>query len=164
MARVKPVPIGTRSTLRMGQYGYYLRRVKTERGWHWALEHRLIWEDAYGAIPKGCPIHHRNGIKTDNRLENLELCESQADHSKRHISQLRENGRRTGQANRGRTQTLEHRKHKAEARRRAYGFGPEQEREILRLRSQGTTLMDIAERVFGDRKKFSRVWKFLNSH
>ena len=35
------------------------------------LEHRYVWEQAYGAIPKGIILHHLNGDKTDNRLENL---------------------------------------------------------------------------------------------
>lgn len=35
------------------------------------LEHRYIWEQANGVMPKGWVIHHLNGIKTDNRLENL---------------------------------------------------------------------------------------------
>lgn len=34
-------------------------------------EHRLIWEKYHGAIPQGWVIHHLNGIKTDNRIENL---------------------------------------------------------------------------------------------
>jgi len=36
-------------------------------------EHRLVWERAYGPIPPGYHIHHRNGDKLDNRLENPEL-------------------------------------------------------------------------------------------
>lgn len=36
-------------------------------------EHRYVWEQARGPIPPGYHVHHRNGIKTDNRLENLEL-------------------------------------------------------------------------------------------
>ena len=35
------------------------------------LEHRYIWEKAFGPIPKGIILHHLNGDKTDNRLENL---------------------------------------------------------------------------------------------
>lgn len=44
-------------------------------------EHRLIWQKYYGEIPPGCIIHHINGIKTDNRIENLRLMETK-EHSK----------------------------------------------------------------------------------
>ena len=37
----------------------------------WVPEHRYIWEQEYGHIPKGLLIHHLNGKKDDNRLENL---------------------------------------------------------------------------------------------
>ena len=36
-------------------------------------EHKLVWTNANGDIPGGHVIHHKNGIKDDNRLENLEL-------------------------------------------------------------------------------------------
>lgn len=35
--------------------------------------HRLIWETFKGPIPEGMVINHKNGIKTDIRLENLEV-------------------------------------------------------------------------------------------
>jgi len=35
--------------------------------------HRRVFEEAYGPIPDGCVIHHRNEDTTDNRLSNLEL-------------------------------------------------------------------------------------------
>ena len=35
--------------------------------------HRVIWEHIYGKIPKGRQIDHINGIRSDNRLENLRL-------------------------------------------------------------------------------------------
>jgi len=36
--------------------------------------HRLVAETFLGPIPKGMQINHRNGVKTDNRVENLEIC------------------------------------------------------------------------------------------
>jgi len=34
-------------------------------------EHRVVWEQAHGVIPTGWVIHHLNGVRDDNRLENL---------------------------------------------------------------------------------------------
>lgn len=36
-------------------------------------EHRVIAEKAYGPIPKGYVVNHKNGIKNDNRPDNLEV-------------------------------------------------------------------------------------------
>ena len=35
--------------------------------------HRVIWECLIGEIPKGFSIHHINGNRKDNRIENLEM-------------------------------------------------------------------------------------------
>ncbi len=35
------------------------------------LVHRIVWEKAYGPIPDGMVIDHINGVRYDNRLENL---------------------------------------------------------------------------------------------
>lgn len=35
--------------------------------------HRDVWERAFGPIPKGCHIHHRDENPLNNSLENLEL-------------------------------------------------------------------------------------------
>ena len=38
----------------------------------YVMEHILVWEQATGvAVPKDCCIHHLNGNKTDNRIQNL---------------------------------------------------------------------------------------------
>lgn len=34
--------------------------------------HRAVWEAFVGRIPPGLQINHKNGVKDDNRLENLE--------------------------------------------------------------------------------------------
>jgi len=36
--------------------------------------HRAVWEAFNGPIPEGLTINHLNGVKTDNRVENLEVC------------------------------------------------------------------------------------------
>lgn len=38
----------------------------------WVLEHRKVWFDHYGELPDRLVIHHKNGVKSDNRIENLE--------------------------------------------------------------------------------------------
>lgn len=37
------------------------------------VAHRMIWESVHGPIPADMQINHINGIKTDNRIQNLEL-------------------------------------------------------------------------------------------
>ena len=46
----------------------------TNRGKHLGQAHRFIWECAnQRSIPAGMEINHINGVKTDNRICNLEL-------------------------------------------------------------------------------------------
>jgi len=52
------------------------------------LEHRDVWQKKFGVIPKGFVIHHRNGDKLDNRIENLE-CMLIADHVSLHKKGVR---------------------------------------------------------------------------
>ena len=38
--------------------------------------HRDVWRAAFGPIPPGCHIHHRDGNKANNRLANLECIDA----------------------------------------------------------------------------------------
>lgn len=52
--------------------GYVVVRYKDKDMSRGALVHRLVYEAFNGPIAEGMQINHKNGIKTDNRLENLE--------------------------------------------------------------------------------------------
>lgn len=51
--------------------GYVLLYVYIKRKKHVKMEHRWIYEKVHGVIPPRMVIHHINGNKTDNRIENL---------------------------------------------------------------------------------------------
>ena len=58
--------------------GIYKRSVNNKK----VSEHRYIWiQENQMPIPQGFIIHHKNGIKTDNRIENLVLLPEAYHHS-----------------------------------------------------------------------------------
>ena len=62
--------------------GYYVIHSRNEN--RSKALHRLIWEAFYGCkIPEGYVIHHKNGIKTDNCILNLQLMRD-SDHKSLH--------------------------------------------------------------------------------
>lgn len=70
----KPKPVVYEGHKYTVQQGYYRRVCQL---------HRRIWENHFGKIPDDHQIHHKNGIKTDNRIENLE-CIHISDHRSVH--------------------------------------------------------------------------------
>ena len=62
------------NSTRLTDKGYKLIKKKKR----WIKEHHLIWCKAnnFYRIPRGCVIHHLNLIKTDNRIENLQLLDN----------------------------------------------------------------------------------------
>jgi hypothetical protein len=87
--RWKGRPLG-----RVGTNGY-LVASSVERGW---LLHRVVWEACIGPIPDGLVINHKNAVRTDNRLVNLEACTQSQ--NVRHAFDLARRARRAGAAGR----------------------------------------------------------------
>jgi hypothetical protein len=50
----------------------------------YVAEHRMVVHDAGIPIPPGHHVHHKNGDKRDNRLENLEVALA-SDHHRTHV-------------------------------------------------------------------------------
>lgn len=65
---------GKKFTLRDNGYYALTKNKRTQM-------HRYVYEKEVGKIPKGYDIHHVNGKKYDNSIENL-MCISKSEHTK----------------------------------------------------------------------------------
>lgn len=67
-----------RGTGTINSSGYIEVRVKGQR--QKKFMHRLVWEQHNGQIPDGWHVHHINGDKLDNRIENLMVIDEPTHH------------------------------------------------------------------------------------
>jgi len=76
------MPLGSR---RKDSNGYWLVKVR-EGGGRWDKEHVLVAEEHIGRrLSADEHVHHINGTKTDNRIENLHVC-TRSEHALAHGS------------------------------------------------------------------------------
>ncbi len=61
------------------KFGYWMHRTKSEC----ILAHRWVWENHNGPIPENMDIHHVDGNKDNNEIDNLKIL-SRSDHRKEH--------------------------------------------------------------------------------
>ena len=79
-----PLSVSTRGLFSGGwtmRNGYRMCSVNGQERY----EHVLVWEQCNGPIPAGMDIHHRNGNRLDNRIENLQLL-ARPEHMRIHSS------------------------------------------------------------------------------
>lgn len=53
--------------------GYYMVAAQYDRKVHYFMEHRVVWVWHNGAIPKGMVVNHKDYVRGNNKIENLEL-------------------------------------------------------------------------------------------
>ena len=71
----------------MSEYSYVSSGKYNKRKVNGRLQsiskHRYVWMEHYGEIPKGMIIHHIDGNKFNNSIENLK-CITSSEHNKLH--------------------------------------------------------------------------------
>ena len=73
LASIRYVPYPRRRAEKRMRSGYLLLSASISSAMVIGLAHRLVWQYFRGDIPDGLVINHRNGLKDDNRPDNLEV-------------------------------------------------------------------------------------------
>jgi len=100
--------------------------------------HRIVWMALKGDIPEGVQINHKNGIKSDNRPENLEL----ATPSQQMIHAVNVLGRKVGNR----------KNHPGHPK-----LTVEHVREILLMLAQGLTQQQVADQFNVTQTRISQI-------
>lgn len=77
LKRIKPANgtyLGRLLTPKRDRKGYLRYRLSRDCSTVDISAHKLVWTAFSGQIPAGFQINHLNGVRTDNRIENLEVC------------------------------------------------------------------------------------------
>jgi hypothetical protein len=122
-------PKGTWPTSR-GYLSIEIQRGKKHRA------HRLVYEAFNGPIPDGLFVDHVNGVKTDNRLSNLEVVTHQEN-----MNRAKALGRFKGYTGTGTRPRI----------------GPEEKAEILTLREGGASWPEMARRTGRSQSALQRI-------
>jgi DNA-binding CsgD family transcriptional regulator len=100
--------------------------------------HRIVWLVYKGEIPKGFTPNHKNGIKSDNRLENLELATA----PQQMLHAVNVLGRKVGNR----------KNHPGHPK-----LTVEHVREILLMLAQGLTFTQVAEKFNVTRSRINQI-------
>lgn len=133
--------------------GYLKTMLKSDSGkYHSWVVHKWVALTFLGERMEGYEVNHINGIKSDNRIENLEYCTRQGNmiHAYRVCNKPRMKGEINGMAKLSNNQVREIREYVANCQKRYYG------RKELALK-YGVSECTIKEIVTRRKNKFSDV-------
>jgi len=79
-------------SLYIDQAGYV--HIKIDDRSHWPYQHRVVYEKVHEvALSSEEEIHHRDGDKTNNQIDNLMYCATHEEHLQQHVRERDEAGR-----------------------------------------------------------------------